>query len=154
ARGSGGRALAAGLVLALLAGVLALVWWKGLDRFLVANIPPEQLFRDGLDFDASSMRDIREFFTFLGLATGTGFILGLLYVTLTGRGDQRDTGAARAPGVGRAAGATLVGIVLVLAIAAESMVGTQLRGNVIGWLRGETYRRDLRRSHALRELKR
>jgi HEAT repeat protein len=46
-----------------------------------------------------------------------------------------------------------VGVILVLAVAAESMVATQLRGNVIGWLRGEPYRKDLRKRLALQELK-
>jgi hypothetical protein len=153
AQGNWGRALTGGLILALAAGALALAWWKGLSRFLVANIPPDQWFHDGLDFGESMTRDVREFFTFLGLATGTGFILGVLYVMLRRRRDGGATGAARASGVGRAAGAAFVGVILVLAVAAESMVATQLRGNVIGWLRGEPYRKDLRKRLALQELK-
>jgi hypothetical protein len=69
------------------------------------------------------------------------------------RRTKGQTGAARASLVGRVAGAALAVTVLAQAVGAESLVGTQLRRNAIGWFRGEAYRRDLRKTLALRQLR-
>jgi hypothetical protein len=148
-----GRPLAGGLIFALAGGVLAVAWWKGLDRFLVANIPQDQSIDGKLHPGASPWSDTGEFVSFLGLATITGLVLGILYGKLTGRGEQRATGPVRAPLVGRVAGVASVCIVLVLAIVAEFMIMTRLCGNTIGSLRGETSRKEMRRPPASPQLR-
>jgi hypothetical protein len=146
-----------GIVGAVTAGVLCFVWVQLAVPFLEARIPLEERVPKSMSVISemeSWERSRREFFLFLGLGIATGFVVGALYGRLTGRGATPDAGAVRKPILPRAAGVVVAALALILAVAAESLIVTQLRQEAVLWLGGETYRRDVRQAAVVERLER